>query len=152
MATKLTEHFTLEELIYSNTGEKKKIDNTPSLEITERLKELAVNILEPLRVAWGSGIEINSGYRCEKLNKAIGGSATSAHVIGYAADIAPSNGKMAEFKAFVIKWLRNNNIKFDQYINEFSGVSQWVHVSLYNRAGQQRKQYLRYKGGVYSKI
>jgi zinc D-Ala-D-Ala carboxypeptidase len=152
MAMNLTEHFTLEELYYSNTAEKKGIDNAPNNEIKEHLELLATNILEPLRLAWGSGIKVSSGFRSEKLNKTIGGSGTSAHVFGWAADLVPSNGKISEFKAFVLKWLKNNNVKFDQYINEFSGTSQWVHIGLYNRAGQQRKQYLRYKNGVYSKI
>lgn len=152
MATQLTEHFSLEELTHSDTAVKKGIDNTPSDEIISHLKELAEKILEPLRVAWGSGIKINSGYRGPALNKAIGGSNTSAHSIGYAADLYPSNGKIAEFKSFVMKWLKNNNIAFDQYINEFSGTSQWVHIGLYNRSMQQRKQYLKYKNGIYSKI
>lgn len=152
METKLTEHFSLEELIYSKTAKLKNIDNTPNSEIREHLASLCVNILEPLRKAWGSGIKVSSGYRCEKLNKAVGGSKTSAHCQGWAADIVPSNGKISEFKSFTMKWLKKNNIKFDQFINEFSGLSQWVHIGLFNRSGEQRKQFLRYKNGIYSKI
>lgn len=149
---KLTEHFTLEEFLASNTATRKKIDNTPSQTIISHLKELATQIIEPLRLAWGSGIIVSSGYRCEKLNKAVGGSSTSAHLTGWAADLVPSNGDIEGFKKFVINWLKTKKIKFDQYINETTKSAQWVHIALYNKSKQQRKQYLRYKGGVYTKI
>lgn len=152
MATKLTEHFSLEELLYSDTALKKKIDNTPDDEVIEHLRLLCINILEPLRKAWGSGIKVNSGYRSIKLNAAVGGSRSSAHCSGWAADIVPTNKKISEFKSFTMKWLKNNNIEFDQFINEFSGLSQWVHISLYSRSGEQRKQFLKYKNGIYTKI
>ncbi len=150
--TRLSEHFTLSEFIESSTAKKRNIDNTPNSEIVGNIQELVNVILEPLRAAWGSGIKVNSGYRCPALNKAVGGSSTSAHTTGWAADIKPANGKIAEFKSFVIKWLKNNNMAFDQYINEFSGNSQWVHIALYNRNKQQRKQYLKYKNGIYTRI
>lgn len=145
-------HFTIKELCASTTATKKGINNMPNEAIKAHLEELVDNILDPLREAWGSGIKINSGYRSDALNKAIGGSTTSAHSYGYAADLYPSNGKIAEFKAFVMKWLKEKNIKFDQYINEYSGSAQWVHVSIKNRQGKQRKQYMLYKGGKYSYI
>ena len=149
---KLTEHFSLDELLYSDTALTKNIDNTPNDEIVEHLRLLCVNILEPLRNAWGSGIKVRSGYRSKKLNAAVGGSNTSAHCFGWAADITPSNKKISEFKSFTMKWLKNNNIRFDQFINEFSGISQWVHIGLYNMSGEQRRQFLKYKNGVYTKI
>ena len=149
---KLTEHFTLEEFLASNTATRKKIDNTPSQIIIGHLKELVTQIIEPLRLAWGSGIIVSSGYRCEKLNKAVGGSSTSAHLTGWAADLVPSNGDIEGFKKFVINWLKTKKIKFDQYINETTRSAQWVHIALYNKNKQQRKQYLKYKGGVYTKI
>lgn len=95
---------------------------------------------------------MSSGYRCTKLNKTIGGSTTSAHNAGYAADMVPANGKITEFKAFVMKWLKDTNKKYDQYINEFSGSSQWVHLAIKNRTGAQRKQNLLYKNGKYTTI
>ena len=149
---KLSEHFVLSEFIESETAKKKKIDNTPNSEIISHIQELVDKIVEPLRKAWGSGIKINSGYRCPALNKAIGGSSTSAHTTGWAADMKPVNGKISEFKSFVMKWLKTNKIQFDQYINEFSGNAQWVHIGLYNRSKQQRKQFLKFKNGTYSKI
>ncbi len=143
-------YFTIEELCRSNTAKAKGIDNTPNKEHKEHLVELIENILDPLREAWGSAIIVSSGYRSPALNKAVGGSSTSAHCRGYAADISPANGKMTEFKAFVKKWLKDKN--FDQYINEFKGKSQWVHVGYKNLNGNQRKQYLVFKGGKYSYI
>lgn len=143
-------YFTIEELCNSVTAKKKGIPNKPTPEITKHLTELVENLLDPLRIAWGSPIKISSGYRCPALNKAVGGSTTSAHNAGYAADMYPANGKIGEFKEFVMKWLKENNMKFDQYINEYSGNSQWVHLAIKNRTGEQRKQYMLYKGGKYS--
>jgi putative chitinase len=152
MATQLTEHFSLEELCASGTAKKHGLDNTPTDEIAEHLRLLAEQILEPMRQAWGSGINVNSGYRSPEVNGAVGGSKTSAHCFGWAADLSPSNRKMPEFKAFVQRWLRENDIAFDEYINELSGVSQWVHIALYNLKGEQRRKYLVYKNGTYSKL
>lgn len=142
-------YFKMEEFIASPTAKAKKIDNTPNEAEKKHLEELVDTILDPLRAAWGSGIRINSGYRGPALNKAVGGSSTSAHCYGYAADLYPSNGKIAEFKDFVKKFLKTKGIKFDQYINEYSGASQWVHIGVRNGAGKQRGQYLVYKGGKY---
>ena len=68
--------------------------------------------------------------------------------------MVPANGKIAEFKQFVLDWLLNNNKIFDQYINEFSpnGKSEWVHLAIKNKSNAQRKQYLLYKNGKYTSI
>lgn len=145
-------YFTIEELCNSATAKKKGIPNIPTEEVKKHITELVDTLLDPLREAWGSSITISSGYRCTALNKAVGGSTTSAHNSGYAVDMVPSNGKITEFKEFVMKWLKSNNKKFDQYINEFSGTSQWVHLAVKNREGSQRKQYLLYKNGKYTTI
>ena len=143
-------YFTIEELCKSSTAKAKKIDNTPTEEHKKHLEELVDEILDPLREAWGAPIRVTSGYRGAELNKAVGGSKTSAHCNGYAADLQPANGQITKFKDFVKKWLKNQN--FDQYINEFSGTSEWVHIGLKNNAGKQRKQYLMYKNGKYTYI
>lgn len=145
-------YFSIKELTNSETAKRRGIPNVPSANEIKHLTELIENILDPLREAWGSPIKISSGFRSVLLNKAVGGSTTSAHNAGYAADMVPANGKITEFKQFVMDWLKKNNIKFDQYINEFSGSSQWVHVAIKNRAGEQRKQYLMFKNGKYTKI
>jgi len=131
-------YFTLKELCASDVATKKKIDNFPSFTIVEHLTELTKNILEPLRIAWGSSIKVTSGYRCDALNKAVGGVSTSAHRLGYAVDLQPGNGKIDEFGKFVRDWLVKNRIKFDQVLFETSGKVKWVHIGLYSSTGSQR--------------
>ena len=131
-------HFSLKELVASDVAAKKKIDNTPSFEVVEHLSELTEKILEPLRVAWGSPIKVTSGYRCEKLNKAVGGVASSAHMRGDAADLQPTNGKIDDFITFARLWFMNTHTRFDQLLDERSGRSRWMHISIYSSTGSQR--------------
>lgn len=133
-------NFTLEEFLRSDTAKKKKIDNFPDWNSIENLKELVSTIVQPLRTAWGSGITINSGFRNPELNKAVGGSTSSVHMKGLAADLFPTNNKFAEFVLFTQDFLRNNNIPFDQLLIEYSGKSKWLHIGLRNNAGEQRRQ------------
>lgn len=136
---KLTEHFSLEEMIKSQTGARKGIDNTPPPEVIESLKALCENVLEKIRIHFGRPVTVNSGYRGPKLNKAIGGAKSSQHMTGQAADIeiAGISNKV------LFCWIRDN-LNFDQLILEFhkEGVpdSGWVHVS-WNSKGN-RKQVL----------
>lgn len=130
-------YFTIEELCQSETAEKYKIDNTPSEEIKKNLETLVDCLLDPLREAWGSPIIINSGYRCPILNKAVGGSKTSSHMSGWSVDTRPKNGKMEEFKKFVVEFIKTRF--WDQCILEKSGDIEWVHLSLYNNSGKQRR-------------
>lgn len=132
-------HFTIKEMTYSQTAWEKGIDNTPSKEIKEHLHEL-IDWLEPLRIAWRSPIRVNSGYRCPKLNKAVGGSETSAHMNGYAVDLYPANGRFNTFCQFVREFVQNERLDFDQIIIERSGKSEWLHIGLYGSEGKQRKQ------------
>lgn len=140
-------YFTIQELCHSDTANSLGIDNSPSPEIVQHLSELILSLLEPLREAWGTPILVSSGYRSLRLNKALKhASTTSAHLIGYAADLVPKNGKIEEFKKFVPRWLKENNVPFDQCILETDGKgSQWVHIALYNQRHQQRKQVLNLK-------
>lgn len=131
-------YFTLKELCASDVATKKKIDNWPSFTIVEHLNEFTQNILEPLRNAWGSSINVNSGYRCDALNKAVGGVATSAHRLGWAADLVPGNGKIDEFGKFTKDWLIKNRIKFDQIIFETKGKTKWLHIGYRSSTGSQR--------------
>ena len=131
-------YFALKELCSSDVATKKRIDNFPSWVVVEHLKELTEKILEPLRVAWGSGIKVNSGYRCDALNRAVGGVSTSAHKQGYAADLVPTNCKIDEFGKFVKEWLPKSGTKWDQCLWESSGKTKWVHISLYSSTGSQR--------------
>ena len=125
-------YFTLKELIATNKG----VDNTPTWEVVEHLAELTEKILEPLRAAYGKPITVSSGYRCEKLNKSVGGVSTSAHLIGYAVDLQAKD--MEGFKKFVREWFLKTRPAFDQCIIERNDKTEWVHIGLYNQAGWQR--------------
>lgn len=129
-------YFTIDELCASDTAKKYGIDNTPNPTIITRLQRL-INFLNPIREAWGSAIKVTSGYRCEKLNCLVGGSKTSSHTIGYGVDLIPLNGRMSEFKKFIVDYMKNK--MFDQCIIEKSGKTEWVHIGLYNLKGQQRR-------------
>lgn len=131
-------YFTIEELCQSETAEKLKINNNPTEEIIEHLELLIECLLDPIREAWGSAIIVNSGYRCEELNKVVGGSKTSVHKLGWSADIRPKNGKMKEFKEFIVEFIKTRI--WDQCILEKSGNTEWVHISLFNNSGKQRRQ------------
>lgn len=129
-------YFTIAELCASDTAKKYNIDNTPDPIITSHLQQL-INFLNPLREAWGSAIKVSSGYRCDKLNRFVGGSKTSSHLIGYGVDLIPLNGKMDDFKKFIVDYMKIR--MFDQCIIEKSGKTEWIHIGLYNNKGQQRR-------------
>lgn len=129
-------YFTLQEFLESDTAKSKRIDNTPSFEVVEHLSVLVERILEPLRAAYGKPITVSSGYRCEKLNKAVGGVTNSAHLRGDAADLQAKD--MEGFKKFVREWMISQRVKFDQCIIEKSGKTEWVHIGIYSATGSQR--------------
>lgn len=136
----LTKNFSLIELTSSETAVRKGIDNTPNQEVVTNLKELCENVMQPLRDWYGKPINITSGYRSPKLNKAIGGSSTSDHCYGCAIDFTLPKEDYEK----VFNWIRTN-CEFDQIINEFD--FQWIHVSF--RLGYNRKQVLKaYKNAI----
>lgn len=130
-------HFEFDEFIRSTVAKRKNIENIPTFEYIDNLNELIETILEPLRAAYGMPITISSGYRCEKLNKAVGGVPTSVHQKGLAADLTVG-GSFNKFRDFVVEWAKKNRIKFDQILLESSGGTKWIHIGLRNNAGQQR--------------
>lgn len=125
------------EMMRSDTADRRGIDNRCSKEDAERLKKLIENVLDPLREAYGKPIKVNSGYRCPELNKAVGGSKTSDHMIGCAADIHGTPNTKAENKR-LFELVKSLDLPFDQLIDE-KNLS-WVHVS--HREGNNRKQVL----------
>ena len=137
---KLTDNFSLAELCKSQTALRKGIDNLPKdPDIVSKMQTLAEEVLQPVRDKFGPTV-INSGYRCKKLNTAIGGSKKSQHCFGEAADVEVptlSNRDLAE-------WIKNT-LDFDQLILEFYNGkdprSGWVHVS-YKDSQNNRKQVL----------
>lgn len=139
----LSKNFTLEELIKTSHN----VDNTPNSTQQNNLKELCVDMLQPIRDKFESGILVTSGFRSNKLNKVVGGSATSAHSHGYAADTKPVNGDMRSYQKCVLEWAKTNT--FDQIIIEYptNYVASWIHIGIKNRKGQQRKQILYTKNG-----
>ena len=134
----MAKYFKVAEMLKSETADKNKIQNKPSVEVEQNIEKL-LEVLDGLREFYGKPIKITSGYRCTELNKLVGGSPTSAHVIGYAADLQPIGDTFENFKAEVLRWL-DTGVKFDQCIIEKSKSTQWVHVGLCNRKGQQRGQ------------
>lgn len=131
----MSQYFKLEELLSSKVAKQKGIENLPSWTVVEHLKELA-EFLDGIRSAWGSAIKVSSGFRNYLLNDAVGGVYNSAHLIGYAADVVPANGKFDEFVEFLKTWSYGK--KFDQIIIESKGNSKWVHIGLWNNLHQQR--------------
>ena len=141
-------YFTIKELCASLKATQLGIKNEPSKAALTNLESLVLNILDPLRAAWGGGIIVTSGYRSVALNKAVGGSPSSAHRYGYAADIVPADKRISVFKAFVVKWLKDNAVNFDQYIDEVDGA-EWVHIAIKSPSGNQRRQFLKYRNKKY---
>ena len=121
---KLSENFTLEEMIVSPTAARMGIDNTPTPIVITNLRNLVKTILQPAREFLGIAIFVTSGFRCKMLNIAIGGSRTSQHMKGEAADLQCADN--AALFRFIYE-----NCKFDQLIWEFGDDDQplWVHVS-----------------------
>lgn len=126
----ISEHFTLQEFITSNTARYLQIDNTPPPQVIENITFLVNNLLQPLRTEWDDIITITSGYRCKQLNDAVLGSKTSKHLKGLAADICPKKGRMKDFQQFVIEFLKTHD--YDECIFEKPRlhVPQWIHLSI----------------------
>ena len=122
----ISDHFSLWELTKSQTAERLNIDNQPNEEVLSNLKDLCKSVLEPIRTYYGIPFSPSSGYRSEKLNKAIGGSKNSFHCLGMAVDLEVPGIRNPD----LARWIQTN-IVYDQLIlecwtgNEGSG---WVHV------------------------
>ena len=143
MTTRLTDHFSYEELTHSELAVRRGIDNKPPADVLPRLIALA-QALEKVRKVLGVPVLITSGYRSADVNRAVGGSNTSAHCAGLAADfIAPSFGTPQQ----VAKAIKGAGIAFDQLIFEGS----WVHMSIDPRMrGQMLTAHFRPSGVAYS--
>jgi uncharacterized protein YcbK (DUF882 family) len=135
----LTANFTLAEMIKSETALRHDMDNTPGEAEIANLKALAENVLQPVRDHFGKGVKVNSGFRHPEVNAKVGGSKTSDHCQGQAADIEIPGVPNADLAQWIV-----DNLDFRQVILEFytPGVpdSGWVHVSYV--ASDNKKQVL----------
>jgi zinc D-Ala-D-Ala carboxypeptidase len=124
----LTNNFSLAEMVKSETALRHDMDNTPGEAEIENLKRLAEKVLQPVRDHYAKGVKVNSGYRHPEVNAKVGGSKTSDHCKGQAADIEIPGVPNAD----LAKWIAEN-LDFTQVILEFytQGIpdSGWVHVS-----------------------
>jgi len=125
---KISNHVSYKEGIKSNTALRRGIDNTPGAYEQQNMEIIAEKVFEPLREWVGGPIKINSFYRCEELNRAIGGSSRSQHCEGRAMDIDDTFGYKTNAEMF--EYIRKN-LSFDQLIWEFGDDDNpaWVHVS-----------------------
>jgi hypothetical protein len=131
----LSKHVTMEEFCYSPTAIKKGINNSMGLIAIDKAMQLCENVFEPIRKHLNAPIKISSGFRCEQLNKLIGGASGSQHTKGEAFDLELTNRKLFD-------WILKN-VEFDQAIYEFGNDvhANWFHISY--RKGNNRKQALR---------
>lgn len=129
--TTMAKFFTINEFTRSATADARGIDNSLPAELTEAAK-YTIARLDDIRERYGYPIYITSGYRCPKLNKAVGGKPTSQHLKAEAADL--------RWDANLLKFILQR-CKFDQLIEEKSGKTKWIHIS-FKRDGE-RNQYLR---------
>ena len=127
----------------SATAQRKGINNDPSIQVCQSLTALIEKVLDPLREAYGKPIIVTSGYRCEKLNKAVGGAASSQHVKGEAADIRSVQDTPEENKK-LFDLIVKLGLPFDQLINEYN--YDWVHVSFGARHRRQKLKAVRKNG------
>ena len=141
----LSKNFTLSELVKSETALRHGMDNTPPQPIIDNMTHLVVHVLQPVRDHFARGVKVNSGYRNPDVNAKVGGSRTSDHCQGMAADIeipGVPNHELAE-------WIKEN-LPYTQLILEFytRGVpdSGWVHVS-YDSANLKKQNLTAVKEG-----
>lgn len=134
---KLTNNFSLAEMTKSDTALRLDMDNTPGPEEIDNMTRLCECVLQPVRNHFGKGVKVNSGFRHPNVNAKVGGSKTSDHCKGMAADIEISGVANADLAKWIV-----DNLEFRQVILEFytPGVpdSGWVHVS-YNPSDNKKQ-------------
>ena len=138
MTNKISKHISYKEGTYSQTALRRGLDNTPNEEQLKCMKEVAENLFEPLREWVGGPIKINSFFRGEPVNTAIGGSTRSQHMKGQAIDIDDTFGHKTNAEMYhYIK----DNLDFDQMIWEFGDDKNpnWVHISYVTHRENRKK-------------
>lgn len=140
MTTQLSPNFSLHELLRSQTATRKGFTEqfNPPQTVIDSLTVLCKNLLQPIRELHGEALMISSGYRCERLNKAVGGKTNSQHLKGEAADIDFGTKELnRELFKLIVLWQKRGFIEFDQLINEYDYA--WIHIS-YKRTGVNRNE------------
>ena len=137
----ISEHISYKEATRSATAMRLSIENKPNDYELQNMELIAEKVFEPLRKAVNGPIKINSFFRSEDLNKAIGGSTRSQHCQGRAIDLDDTYGYMSNYNMY---YYIKNNLDFDQLIYEFGTEKNpdWVHVS-YVDADSNRKRCLK---------
>ena len=134
----LSANFSLHEMCKSETALRMGFDNSPDAEATENLRLLCEKVLQPVRDHYGKGVKVNSAYRSPESNAAVGGSKTSDHCRGMAADIEIPGVANADLAQWIM-----DNLEYTQLILEFytPGIpdSGWVHVS-FNPADLRKQE------------
>ena len=125
-------YFTISELCRSDTASRMGINNTPTEEVKKKLERLINEVLDPIREAYGKPIRVSSGYRCRRLNTAVGGAKTSQHLYGEAADLIPADGDTRRLFFLIKKMIDEGKITCGQLIWEYGTryAPKWVHISL----------------------
>lgn len=137
--TSLSPHFKLREFTYSSTAESHGLVNDPPPHHIRNLHRLCTFIMEPIRELFGSPVVITSGYRSKELNDLVGGTASSAHLEGRAADFHIPGWTAIEVFKVVEKDI---DIHYDQLIHEIRNGTEWLHVSIPKLNEQPRRQSL----------
>ena len=137
----ISKHISYHEGTYSQTGVRRNLDNTPNEDQLKCMKEVSENLFEPLRKWVGGPIKVNSFFRGEPVNTAIGGSKTSQHMKGQAIDIDDTFGHKTNAEMFhYIK----DNLDWDQMVWEFgteypNGNPNWIHISWVSHRPNRKK-------------
>lgn len=144
----LTEHFTLEELTRSATATKLGYLNIPEDEHLPNLIRLCTDLLEPIRAIIGGPLHINSGYRCPRLNAAVGGVVDSAHMDARAADFVVPQWDLSA----VWEKVAASDLPFDQLIWEYNSLgSQWIHAAIAKEGDEPRREVLKLQARPFRK-
>ena len=118
-------YFKMEEFIHSDTAVRLQIKNRPSFDAWENIQRLVRDVLDPLRESMKTPVRITSGYRCHELNRIVGGSTTSYHMDGLAADLVAADGSWSVRE--ICDEIATSPWPFDLVIDEFG---KWVHVQV----------------------
>ena len=150
----MAEWFTFNEFIKSDTADRMGIDNTPTEEFEKNNIIATMRLMDKIRTKWTDRcnnyrpqVIVTSGYRCNALNKAVGGSKTSQHRYGAACDFKAKNGQNKALFEMIVEMIENGEIEIGQLIYEQGDDDNpaWIHISL--PMENRKNEILRYEKG-----